>query len=748
MRPLLLSLLVLAGASGCEGFAGDVEQKAPPAAGAGGGAAAPAPSPTSPQPGVTPGPSVIPLPDQVTIERFECTPASGITPLGVSCVLRAVHSNGKALGCTVNPGDGAAELTTEDCATERTVTFTLNKVGTFKAVATVKDPGGVTATREASLEVLAPPNVPPTIDSFTAAPAQGGAPLNTTLSFAAKDADGDSLSCAIDVGADGTDDYQLDCAKGSQAHTVGVPGTVTVKLTVKDGRGGQATATLSLTAKQAVGDVRISKVEWGQSVIAETPRLVAGKAALLRVYVLGDKAGIGGVTAEVEGLDAQGVSLGKLPLTGPATAPTAEAPADLTQQYKATVPATWVAPGVELRVAVDPQDALPETDEANNLRSLKPLVGKGNVMELTPVPVVHQGQTAATPNAEPFLTRIWPLKGVTSTPRAPYTFSGTLSGNDQNAWGNLLQSIAAVRQSDGSKRNYYGWVKVNYGSGIAGIGYVGQEAATGRDDSMDTITHELGHNMGRNHAPCGGVAGADQNYPYAGAKIGSWGYDSASGKLVNPNSNFDLMSYCDPAWVSDYNYKAVQTFLEAQASVTGAAAPYETALLIAGSLGPAGVELRAVQALRGAASSPQEGELTARLLFASGRQRDVSLATTEVSDTEQRHFLAVVPADEPLAALQLRRGERVLVEHAAAAQVEVPTLERLDATHVRVRWNARAAPFAQLAHFDAQGQRTTLALWLEGGDAVVPLGDLKGGHFEVSASDGVATARAEVDLAR
>src|SRR5205085_6179587 len=129
---------------------------------------------------------------------------------------------------------------------------------------------------------------------------------------------------------------------------------------------------------------------------------------------------------------------------------------------------------------------------------------------------------------------------------------------------------------------------------------IGQEGAFGRDDSIDTAQHEEGHNMSRQHAPCGGVAGPGPSYPYAGAKIGSWGYDAVTKKLMSPTANVDLMSYCDPSWVSDYNYKAAQRFLETQPYIVGppTTAPYVKAVAVSGRFGLEGVSLRPVQRVR------------------------------------------------------------------------------------------------------------------------------------------------------
>jgi hypothetical protein len=77
------------------------------------------------------------------------------------------------------------------------------------------------------------------------------------------------------------------------------------------------------------------------------------------------------------------------------------------------------------------------------------------------------------------------------------------------------------------------------------------------------------------HAPCsrgGSIDGADTRFPYAGAKIGVWGWDSRSAKLMSPMTYVDLMSYCEPTWISDYNYAKIATRAKA---VNSAAFIYE-----------------------------------------------------------------------------------------------------------------------------------------------------------------------------
>ncbi len=603
--------------------------------------------------------------------------------------------------------------------------------------------------------VLPPPvvpgpavNRPPRIVSFAATPDSGGAPLQTTLAWSIEELDGDALSCAIDVGNDGSFEHALtSCASsGTQAQAFTAVGTHPVLLRVRDARGAEVTATLQVTVKPVAGDLRVSRVEWGQSVISENPRLVAGKQALLRVHVLGDRAGLSGFTVRAEATSAS-AALGALTLTGPTSPPTAEALDDLTKQYRALLPAAWVTPGVQVRVTVDPTDAVVESNESNNTVTLNPTVGAGTVLPLTIVPVVHQGVRGAVPSLGDAVPRVWPVRSADIRTRAPYTFNGTLTGSSSEAWGRLLQELAAARQSDGVRDFYYGSVRVTYGSGIAGIGYVGQRASVGRDDSVETALHELGHNMGREHSPCGGVAGADPNYPYSGGRIGSRGFDVVTGRLVLPSNTFDLMSYCNPSWVSDYSYRAVQTFLEKNVPPPASANAQADYLLVSGTIDASGVQLRPIQQIRARAPERTSGDLRVTLRGARGAET-VSFAAHGLADLDHdgRHFTVLVPAVESLEAIDFEQAGRSLMSRRSiprAVAEPSPELQEHDGW-LRLRWNHADYPYVSVAHWSAEG-RTTLSLWLTGGSADVMTDGLPaGGELELSFSDGLRTVRRTV----
>ena len=282
-------------------------------------------------------------------------------------------------------------------------------------------------------------------------------------------------------------------------------------------------------------------------------------------------------------------------------------------------------------------------------------------------------------------------------------------------------------------------------SGIAGIGYIGQEAATGRDDSDDTAAHELGHNLGRNHAPCGGAAGADANFPYAGAKIGSWGYNAINKALLNPATYVDLMSYCNPAWVSDYNYKAVQTRLETAAFIPAQGpAMYAPVVLVAGTIRNGEVTLKPVHRLVAAPSQQLDGAWAVRLATRDGQQKVYPFTPAEVADAEdgELHFTLTLPDPGPLAAVEVLHGATTLKRAVSvASEAAMPVLEPAGPDAVRLTWDALQFSSAEIAHLANDGTRTTLALWLSGGEALIRTDGLSGGRFEVSLSDGVTATR-------
>ncbi len=199
----------------------------------------------------------------------------------------------------------------------------------------------------------------------------------------------------------------------------------------------------------------------------------------------------------------------------------------------------------------------------------------GSKLKIVLVPVINNGSSPDTSPAQVqrYITQFeeeYPVAQVEITVRAQsYTFNGNLGG--YNGWANLLNEITALRNNDGVSADvyYYGIHNAN-GNGLLGLGWVASaNDVSGRnaigvgwtgDTATETAVHELGHNHGRGHSPCG-VSG-DNNYPHAGASTGVWGFSPSKNALLSPNDHKDFMSYCHPQWVSDWTFKALFTRLK------------------------------------------------------------------------------------------------------------------------------------------------------------------------------------------
>jgi hypothetical protein len=94
---------------------------------------------------------------------------------------------------------------------------------------------------------------------------------------------------------------------------------------------------------------------------------------------------------------------------------------------------------------------------------------------------------------------------------------------------------------------------------------IGTRYLSNDEVGIETFVHEIGHTQGREHVACPGAqaAGPDITYPYEGGSIGVWGFGVRDFEIRNPSNHTDYMSYCNPTWVSDWQWSA--TFARAKA---------------------------------------------------------------------------------------------------------------------------------------------------------------------------------------
>jgi hypothetical protein len=267
------------------------------------------------------------------------------------------------------------------------------------------------------------------------------------------------------------------------------------------------------------------------------------------------------------------------------------------------------------------------------------------------------------------------------------------------------------------------------------------------------MAHEVGHNMGRQHSPCGGAGSPDPSYPYAGGGIGIYGLDLATLSLKLPGTYKDFMGYCNPSWVSDYTWSGMVSYRQTNPNYAPPIAAGSTAggLLVWGRIGMAGVVLEpafrvSTPPTPPAASSAYRVEGLAadgRLLFSLPIE-PVHTMTQQAGMSHEQHFAVVVPlgpaADQLLARLRLVGpgvlAERVSLQASAAAgrtlflSDPAAALSRPNAVHSRITWDGATYPVA-LVRDAATGEVLSFA---RGGAATVWTGSRR---VVVTFSDGV-----------
>jgi hypothetical protein len=459
---------------------------------------------------------------------------------------------------------------------------------------------------------------------------------------------------------------------------------------------------------------------------------------------------------------------------------------DIAQTWNLALDASSVVAGLSVEAVVDPDFTVPVSTRSDNhypqgsgaisldVRSLAPLR-----ITFIPIHATLHGRTGSITgdNLEIFLeaTRRWiPGNVILPTVRTPYTTGLDLSVAGD--WSTLLSEIQAVRTAEGAVDEYYHGIIGDFpGIRYGGLAYRPFSPTSAYRSALSydrqpyaaaTIAHELGHNFGRMHTPCGDPANIDPNYPHADATLGSAGYDILTGTIANGWDLRDYMSYCRPRWTSDYTYQGILQWRRDDSLAQSAAAEPIAAsgpdgagtrsgstsgVLVWGRTSAAGVTLSPAFALEAPPALPSTpGSTELRGTAADGaelfRFSFDGAAVEDGGDADEHHFAWFVPlAQQQIDALDrielvgpsgstVRRAAPAPAADAARAAAP-PRVERA-AGRLRVRWEADSFPMA-LVRDSRTGRVLSFA---RNGEVMLPPG-LAPERIEIILSDGVRSLK-------
>lgn len=335
--------------------------------------------------------------------------------------------------------------------------------------------------------------------------------------------------------------------------------------------------------------VKVLVVEDGKWILKRNAPVVAGRPALVRVFVTPDASWSGkSVTAELR-LESGGT---KHPLLKDTKTITEESTdADTKSTFNFEVPGELLTKDVTFSIALTMAGGeRPATGASaaqfpadGTQKSLAAEVSGALKITLVPIKYDYDG-SGRTPDVtakqvelyKSTFMAMYPASEVQITVRAPLSWTSAIAGNG-TGFQNVLRGVTELRQKERPAADvyYYGLLaptasmssfcqggcvtglstvvsnpNTSYLRASVGVGFTGQSSA-------NTMAHEVGHAHGREHAPCGGAQGVDPDFPYTGAQIGVWGYNILTKAFISPTKGRDLMGYCPNEWVSDYTFSAL-----------------------------------------------------------------------------------------------------------------------------------------------------------------------------------------------
>ena len=557
-------------------------------------------------------------------------------------------------------------------------------------------------------------------------------------------------------------------------------------------------------------DLSVAGIQVGQALLADADPvtgaavpLIAQKPLLARAYAnLEGVASVADVDARLFVRDAGGTVHQVESVNGPIALNGDSIEGDARTTLNFLVDVAWLTGSVDFWVEIDPAGRIAEANEGNNTSSpITRVFQPGKKVRIAWVEANPGVNREIAQNGDSDLRKFYPV-GVNDVeyffqPGFDQPLNALLSVQNYSDYFNALNRFWDRMTHEGRwvggrpPDRLYGWTG-GQPSGLCGVADALWAGGRGRvavgyalDCGAETFAHEVGHifdNVGLRHSPnqppqqdrncVGQPAGPDPAYPnypaLATGSIGVTGFDATRLQLLMPGQTYDFMSYCEPSWISPFNYNRIHQGFGPTAAVVGSNVAAESAKLLVSGLvytGTVTAELDPFYLIRSeVGTEPSSGtdyciELRdADNSLLENRCFDLGFVDVETGlPSDVDGFSLVMPYPQATTQIRLTHDGAELAARAVTAnqpfvRLTSPTSGAVLAgsDKVTVTWNAADLDDDQLFYSlaystDAGASWLPLATDLTTTSYVVDLARLPGSaeaQFRVSASDGVNTAYA------
>ena len=263
---------------------------------------------------------------------------------------------------------------------------------------------------------------------------------------------------------------------------------------------------------------------------------------------------------------------------------------------------------VKFHAVVDPDNAYTELNEGNNRYPASGDITLNFTKRKSPMKIVGQrlryhpsgysgtqyaGGWAVNGGAGDWYEQLLPIQhgGVNYVVNSGYlNWTGSMSGDGQHdlikylnsQW--VMQNVFSWLFGSGAytgARHVYGWVPSGSGlgghadmpvyphAGGYGVVAIGNDTPGTSTDNPGSgaliFGHELVHDYDVKHTNTADACGSNDNtstFPYSSSSIQEFGFNPATGKVYDPSSTHDIMSYCPSGgskqgWMSPFTWQAV-----------------------------------------------------------------------------------------------------------------------------------------------------------------------------------------------